>query len=263
MQTLIALLALAAIILLFAGLIRPRWAFLRARWQVLIAYSAALTVVGVLARAVLPPVDGADATAQDPAAVMDVAQAEARAETPAPAATATEEASPEWTPEVRARWCVVLERKRAISQALTEEGIGANPNEALRPGDSITLQEKSVINPAPVREDRTMDEMLDEIVALVQVPPGSTLEILDRQTDTSTGLMYVARWVERGITGRVDPNTLHWLNTMEAMGHAVDAREAAFKQRWHLVLIEAFGSVEAANTVEALAYEHGIYATCD
>ncbi|MBB4268218.1 hypothetical protein GGD89_003881 [Roseospira visakhapatnamensis] len=55
MQTLIAILALAAMILLIIGLIRPRWAFLRARWQVLIAYPAALTVLGIVASVLMPP----------------------------------------------------------------------------------------------------------------------------------------------------------------------------------------------------------------
>ncbi|MQX37859.1 hypothetical protein [Roseospira navarrensis] len=253
MLSAILLLTITALALLLLGLARPRWAFMRARWQVLVVYTLAVMLIPTIGALVIP--DEALQTARE-------VTADAAAPGTPPQAASTEQ-GPEWTAELRDRWCAALKEKQAISAALTAEGVGANPNEALQPGDTVVLKEKSVLNPAPPRDGRTLEEMLDDIAGLIQVPPGATLEIVDRESDAPTGLTYMARWVERDVTGRVDPVTLSWMNTMEAMSQQVEAREAAFQRRWYPVLIDAFGSLDAANTVEALALDHGIYATCD
>lgn len=169
-------------------------------------------------------------------------------------------AVPEWTPALEKRWCAALKERDAISQALTDEYVGANPNEALQPGAILVLEEKTVIRPRPVRQNRTLEQTLDDIEALVTVPPGQTIEILARTTGARGNLMYVGRWVEGGIEGRILPVTFMWLNTTDAMGRQAEARDAEFVRRWHPILIAEFGSVEAGNAVQAQAFAHGIYA---
>jgi len=98
MDIVFAILSLVIFVLLIVGLIRPRWAFLRARWQVLLTYPAVLVALGIVSAILMPtdelvaagsqttntaPTSVAAETAQvsldkptDPAALPDLNQAQ-------------------------------------------------------------------------------------------------------------------------------------------------------------------------------------------
>ncbi|WP_404379663.1 hypothetical protein [Caenispirillum salinarum] len=226
------LLTLLGLIGLVVGVIKPSLVVpgaTKTRARAGAVYGAVLVMGAILSAATAPDVPAADAPkAADEkggaAAVQTSQPVKANERSPADGEFAVD------SEEAFKRYCQYDAANEEAVLAATRK-IGANPHEALQPGDVVELEEESVISPA-MDSDGTFEGSMALLAQLAHIPAGDTIEVLAREYDKGDDLTYRVHWVERDAVGFVRPVTLMWLSRdMDRIGEHMDQHEALVAER--------------------------------
>jgi len=174
------------------------------------------------------------------------------------------------SPEIRTLYCDYLGRESQVMRELTFE-MGVNPKESLQPGDVVVLEGEelgAVMAPSlGSRTGRTVEEIIQDIVSLARIPPGNTIEIIERVYDDHNRLHYLAVWLEESVTGFIAPRSMYWLDQdMERMRDHWSEFEAKLDARMEVVGEELFaphGLDPSEVILKGMVFEiDGIWAPC-